>query len=689
MQLILTYILFCLICSSPFLGAQELQYEVMPFEVQEASGEPMLNPFSGGLDLTRIGLHDVEGDGDPDLFTYNIGEHLRLYRNEGEEVFQRVADSPWDSIPIRSWFRLADLDSNGTVDLFTSGERSELLVFWNNGTDANPVFSPSDTLRQTDESIIYSEQLTVPTFADIDSDEDLDLFSGNVDGTITFYENIGSKSVPDFIFRTRKFEGLLVISPAGTERKKDEVSTSSSMHGASVLDFVDLDGDEDLDILFGDFFTKKMLHFENRGTRFVPSFDTLWVDSAFAPTGDIVESSGFNQAVSGDVNRDGTFDVFVSSLLASAVDSPVRLYLNRGTATQPLMRQAGGNITSEIDAGRYAAPAWLKDDEREGLLIGSEDGSITWFEATIENGRTTLRLSRRYVLNGLTLSAPATGDLDGDGKAEIVVGKGDALDGTTLRLYHFEDDALVRIPWQLDTTFNVARSSASPALVDLDDDQDLDLFVGARNGRFYLFENVGSPTVPLFEVTMPPAPFDTLDLGSDIRVSFADIDNDGDMDVIAGSRQTDGVGSDTLRFWLNENGRYREDNAWPPLGILRNPAPLYMELPEGEFLFVGTRSGGLLAYQNTSVSLVEREREKSAEGAISVVITEGGDEMMIRWQGLDQKEFILVDLGGRERVRFFLDTEKGDAVIPVHMLPAGFYLWSVDGARDGSLLLVR
>ena len=31
----------------------------------------------------------------------------------------------------------------------------------------------------------------VPTFADIDSDGDLDFFTGNVIGTVTYYENLG------------------------------------------------------------------------------------------------------------------------------------------------------------------------------------------------------------------------------------------------------------------------------------------------------------------------------------------------------------------------------------------------------------------------------------------------------------------------------------------------------------------
>ena len=687
-----TLIVICaLALISSSADAQPFRYEIRPFDVEEAPFGLLLNPFAGGLDLTRIGLLDVDGDGDPDLFSLNISEHLRFYRNEGAGVFRREILSRWESAPLRSWFRLADIDADGDADLFTSGERSELLILRNIGSNAEPTFAPADTLRQDDGTVIYSEQLTVPTFADIDADEDLDLFSGNVDGTITYYENTGTKENYQFLFRSRRFEGLLVLSPAGTVRVKDDRSTSSARHGASVLDFVDLDGDLDLDILFGDFFTEKLLHFENRGTRFVPDFDTLWVDSAFFPNGDIVESVGFNQAVSGDLDEDGDFDVIVSSLWASASSRPVDLYMNQGGPTEPLMRRVSTNPTSEIDAGRLAAPVRLEDDERRGVLVGSEDGSVNWYRLDEEGGRTVMELSRRFVLNGLTLAAPATGDLDNDGKAEVVIGKGDALDGTTLRLYRFEGDDLVRQSWQLDTSFNVARSSASPTLGDIDGDDDLDLLVGARNGRFYLFRNVGSPSSPIFEVQTPPAPFDTLDLGADAAPRFADLDGDSDPDLIVGGRGSETLDFDTLFFWVNDGGAFREDPAWPPMAVARNPVPLYLKVREGYFLLVGTRPGGLLAFADTTGSSSVREGREGerAEASIRLVLAEG--EGRLQWSGLQKgrTEFVLVGLPGREYGRYRLEGRSGSLNIRLDELPEGIYLWRGEGIGSGSFILLR
>jgi hypothetical protein len=45
-----------------------------------------------------------------------------------------------------------------------------------------------------------------PTFADIDGDYDLDFFTGNMVGTLTYYENTGlSNSLPQFEFMTNSW----------------------------------------------------------------------------------------------------------------------------------------------------------------------------------------------------------------------------------------------------------------------------------------------------------------------------------------------------------------------------------------------------------------------------------------------------------------------------------------------------
>ena len=44
--------------------------------------------------------------------------------------------------------------------------------------------------QDTGQNLISASMMT-PTFADIDNDGDFDFFTGNVIGTVTFYENVG------------------------------------------------------------------------------------------------------------------------------------------------------------------------------------------------------------------------------------------------------------------------------------------------------------------------------------------------------------------------------------------------------------------------------------------------------------------------------------------------------------------
>ncbi|MBN1798848.1 MAG: VCBS repeat-containing protein, partial [Spirochaetales bacterium] len=72
-----------------------------------------------------------------------------------------------------------------------------------------------------------------------------------------------------------------------------------------------------------------------------------------------------------------------------------------------------------------------------------------------------------------------------------------------------------------------------PCFVDIDDDGDLDAFVGEANGNIIYFENNGSVDSPSFAAPVTN-PFSLSDVGDYSIPEFVDIDDDGDLDAFIG-----------------------------------------------------------------------------------------------------------------------------------------------------------
>jgi hypothetical protein len=326
---------------------------------------------------------------------------------------------------------------------------------------------------------------------DLDGDGDADLVAGNYGQVNRLYLNNGSAD---------PFGGV-----SGSDISSDTGNTASLALG-------DLDGDGDLDLVAGNINQPNRLYLNN-GT----------ADPFAGVTGmDISSDVRQTYAIAlGDMDNDGDLDV-----VAGNDTSTNRLYLNNGSA-DPFNGVSGTNITSDTYQARAIAMADMDWDGDLDLVTGNSDQANRLY---LNNGTADPFAG----INGTNISsdvhntnAIAIGDMNGDGYADVVAGN----IGQTNRLYlnNTSPDPFNGVSGS--DIGSESDESYAIALADVESDGDLDVVAGNYNQPHRLYLNDGSAS----PFSGPATRNVTSDLYLTRFILFADMDGDGDPDLLSGN----------------------------------------------------------------------------------------------------------------------------------------------------------
>ena len=252
-----------------------------------------------------------------------------------------------------------------------------------------------------------------------------------------------------------------------------------------------------------------------------------------------VSASNRSAPTLADVDADGDLD-----LVMGDVNGQVRYYNNAGGVYTE--RTGAQNPFNGISTGNFSDTAFADldgDGDLDMVVHHRYSNSRSFFNT---GGVFAERTGSQNPLNGFSggyRASPVFVDFDGDGDQDYVLGNGSQLRYFRNTSNVFSEQSGTNNPFG---TLNFGNN-VSPAFMDLDSDGDLDVVAGQTEGTFRSYRNNGSGSFT--ELTGAANPFNGIDVGDNASPFFADVDNDGDLDLVSGSN------NGTPTYYLNTSPR--------------------------------------------------------------------------------------------------------------------------------------
>ena len=249
------------------------------------------------------------------------------------------------------------------------------------------------------------------------------------------------------------------------------------------------------------------------GNASIKDYGLLW---SYETGGEVLSSP-----VIANINNDGDGDLEV---IVGSYDNKLYVFNSQGDLVWDFM---AGYVTSDDkdpiypDKGFiYSTPA-IGDIDNDGeleIIVASAGGNIYAINSTGQVEWRNLNSSWLWIQ-----SSPAIADIDNDGKMEIVVCSYGYADTPGIYVLN----TMGQEKWHYLIANHMVWIQSSPAIADIDKDGDVEIIVGSSDG-LHVINSSGKEE---WSYTSKHWPI----YGLDSSPAIADINNDGEMEIVVGS----------------------------------------------------------------------------------------------------------------------------------------------------------
>ena len=577
--------------------------DVSPFTIS-MDGVEVQQPFTGGLNQPDPRFIDWNGDGILDCFVNDRDGYLQYWEGLAVVIpdtgfylpqFEFITKT-FQDINVGTWYAFHDFDDDSDLDLLSHTPNSDNVSYWSNENGTFELIS--NELMDINNLPVYGGQIVIPALADIDEDGILDYFIGDISGRLTYYKGHSfSNGVPQFELITSSFEDIQIVWTPGR-------------HGANAVEFFDLDNDNDLDLIWGDFYQPGLFYLENYGMSTNPDFEDSLKITDF-PQGTDFESTGHNIARFADFDGDGDGDLVVGVLSgAYGTEYLDNLYYfqNNGSPENWDYEMITSRLLPGLDfiSGSHPAVSKICIWDQLRIWIGNEFNpeNTAWSGGlyALENDAFTddylsLNFESVFQLGSNLVPGVIANPFDSyppfESFDDLYIGD---FNGRIFRIEEAYSQNHCNFSDPESDFLNIDLSGrATPSFGDIDQDGDEDLAVGDKDGVIHIYWNQGSADTTIFDSTS----YLNIDIGN--NASPCVLENGH---IIAGNE----TGELYEIMYLDSEELVAELRTDIPY-IGRNLAPsAYYKLGQSEpDLIFGTQAGGLqyFRYDSTAVGIEE------------------------------------------------------------------------------------